>query len=428
VLAEAPIARLNADGPSESDRPIDVNELVAGRSIADLNEAAERYFASLTDWEYQLTKPFSSADEAPSLLMNVGVLLQGLRVMPGATVLEFGAGTGWLARCLTQLGCRVILLDVSHTALKMARELYERLPPIGDRPAPEFMIFDGEHLDLPDGSVDRVMSFHAFHHVANPEGVLSELSRVLRPGGIAAFAEPGPRHSITEESQFEMRLSGVVENDIDVHALWRAARARGFRDLKVMIAHGPPFHVSLDQFEDLLAGGRTSAAWADSTREYLRNVRNFFLVKDGVERVDSRHAGALACEIHAALAAGPASDSSPVSFDLMVTNTSGAVWLPQDAPYGGVAIGVHIYDSAKTVVAAVVLPDRLAEPGREIPPGETRRLRVSLPPQPAGRYLFEFDCVASRVAWFAQMGSHPSTVEVEVTAATAPGTGAEASS
>jgi hypothetical protein len=62
----------------------------------------------------------------------------------------------------------------------------------------------------------------------------------------------------------------------------------------------------------------------------------------------------------------------------------------------------------------MVLPHRVTNPAREIPPGETLRLTVSIPPQSAGRYVFEFDCVASRVAWFAQVGSHPATVEVEV--------------
>lgn len=420
VMTEVPLAsrEMNEALEPPAAGAISVRELTVNHSIAELNVAAERYFASISDWEYHLSKPFSSADETPSLLMDVAVLLQGLQVMPGATVLEFGAGTGWLARFLTQMGCRVILLDVSATALRMARDLYSRLPPIGDRPAPEFLLFDGLRFDLPDASVDRVASFHAFHHVPNPDAVLAELGRILRPGGIAAFAEPGPQHSTTEQSQFEMRMFGVVENDVDVHAVWRTAEACGFRDLKVTISHGPAFHVSLREFEDLLAGGPTSAAWAASTRTYLRNVRNFFLVKEGVERVDSRRANALACEIHATLlgsAAGSAAVAElPIDFDLVITNTGGAVWLPSSAPFGGVAVGVHVHDLAHGTVTTAVLPERLSEGSREIPSGETLRLRARVPAQAAGRYVFEFDCVASRVAWFAQVGSPPAKVAVEI--------------
>ena len=36
-------------------------------------------------------------------------------------------------------------------------------------------------------------------------------------------------------SQFEMRAYRVVENDIDVHALWRTAQEHGFSDIKLAV-------------------------------------------------------------------------------------------------------------------------------------------------------------------------------------------------
>jgi hypothetical protein len=39
---------------------------------------------------------------------------------------------------------------------------------------------------------------------------------------------------------------------------------------------------------------------------------------------------------------------------------------------------------------------------------------MSLPPQPAGRYSLEIDCVAAGVAWFAQLGSRPAQLVLEV--------------
>ena len=180
----------------------------------------------------------------------------------------------------------------------------ERLPIIGERPQPVFLAFDGRRIDLPDGSVDRILSFHAFHHVPNPDAVLQEFGRLLKPGGIAGFVEPGPTHSRDPQSQFEMRAYRVVENDVDVHAIWRHARACGFADIKLAIHHGPPFHVSLEEFEDFLADGGGGARWVNATRAFLRHVRTFFLYREGVERVDSRSVDALACSIDATLA-GP---------------------------------------------------------------------------------------------------------------------------
>ena len=41
-------------------------------------------------------------------------------------------------------------------------------------------------------------------------------------------------------------------------------------------------------------------------------------------------------------------------------------------------------------------------------------VRISLPAQPPGRYLLEIDCVAAGVSWFAQLGSQPARLTVDV--------------
>jgi ubiquinone/menaquinone biosynthesis C-methylase UbiE len=409
----------DAEAPPAATEPpsgalIDVRDLIKRTSIEDLNRTAEQYFASLTDWEHHLAKPFSKPDEAPRILIDTGTLLQGLRLTRGMTVLEFGAGTGWLSRFLTQLGCRVILLDVSATALRIARDLYEKQPPIGERPAPQFLEFDGRRIELPDASVDRIVCFDAFHHAPNPDDVLGEFGRVLKPGGIAAFAEPGPRHSRTPLSQFEMRTYGVVENDVDIHAIWRTARTRGFRDLKLVVFHGPPFHVSLDDYEDLIAGGATAARWVTATRTFLRDVRSFLLFKDGSERLDSRSAAGLACEIAATFVDSHAIEGQPIVIDATVTNRGTAIWLPSDATSGGVALGAHLHDESGKLITFDLHWERLTEPPREIVPGESVTLRMMLPPQTAGRYVLEIDCVAAGASWFAQLGSRPARLPLNV--------------
>lgn len=421
VFVQAPLSYATSDESEHQSASepapgamIDVRDLIARTSIEDLNRTAEEYFSSLREWNHHLAKPFAKPDEAPPILINVATMLQGLRLTPGMTVLEFGAGTGWLSRFLTQLGCRVILLDVSATALRIARELYERQPPIGERPAPEFLPFDGRRINLADASVERIICFDAFHHAPNPDDVLREFGRVLKPGGIAVFAEPGPRHSRTPLSQFEMRTYGVIENDIDIHAIWRTARTCGFRELKLAVFHTPPFHVSLDDYEDLLAGGLTASQWVSATRGFLRAVRSFFLFKEGSERLDSRSAEGLASEVTAAIVTAPAIEGQPIIVETTVTNRGTAVWLPSDAPIGGVAIGAHLHDAAGKLITFDLHWERLTDPPREIVPGETVSVRMSLPAQPAGRYLLEIDCVSAGVSWFAQLGSQPARLTVDV--------------
>ena len=386
---------------------------VSDTELAAFNRAAEMYFTSLADWEHHLAKPFSQMEETPALLMSVAVLLQALGLTPGMTVVEFGAGSGWLSRFLTQMGCRVVLLDVSPTALRIARELYARQPVLGSHPVPEFLEFDGRRIGLPDASVDRIVCFDAFHHAPNPRAIVREFGRVLVDGGIAGFAEPGPRHAAAPRSQFESQTYGVVELDVDVHAVWRTAQSCGFCDLRMCVFHGPPHHVSLAEYEDLVAGGPAQEAWLASTRTFLRHVRSFYLIKGGDARADSRTPRGLACEIRAVLA--PQAAGRRIGVDAIVTNTGVATWLASDAPRGAVALGTHLYDEESgALVTFDFHVEPLTDPPREIPPGETVRCRVTLPPIAAGRYRLELDCVAAHVTWFAQVGSRPASVIVEV--------------
>jgi SAM-dependent methyltransferase len=413
AFVEAPLAggRPAAGKQAEPADPVDVRELIARTSVEDLNRMAEQYFSTLQNREHHLAKPFNNPEETPTLLEAVAVMLQGLRLAAGMTVLEFGAGTGWLARFLTQLGCRVILLDVSPSALAIARDLYDRQPVIGERPEPRFLTFDGRHIELPDESVDRIVCFHAFHHAPNPEAVLEEFGRLLRPGGVAGFAEPGSRHSQDPQSQFEMRAYRVVENDVDVHALWRTARSCGFADIRLAVHHAPAFHVSLREFEDFLTDGGAGDRWVDSTRAFLRHVRSFFLIKAGTERIDSRLVSGLACRIEAEVEGS--GEPGTITIDARVTNTGKAVWLAPEAEYGGVTLGIHLYDASGTLLSFDLLRQPLTDPPREIVPGESVTCRVTLVPPAAGRFFAELDCVSSRVIWFSQAGSTPVRVGFE---------------
>ena len=384
-------------------------DVTSDAEIDAFNQAAELYFSTLRDWDHHLAKPFSNIEETPVLLMNLAVLLQALRLTPGMRVLEFGAGSGWLSRSLTQMGVQAIVLDVSETALKMARSLYQRQPVIGVQPAPEFVLFDGRRIDLADGAVDRIICFDSFHHAPNPRATIAEFARVLADGGIAAFAEPGPRHAEAPRSQFESQTYGVVERDVDVHDIWRTARASGFADLRLSVFHGPAFQVPLEDYEQLLAGGAVQESWLASTRKFLRHVRFFSLVKGGEAPGDSRSPAGLKCDIRV-LADDRAGAGR--TLEVVVTNTGTAVWLPSNELRGGVSLGSHLYDASGNLVSFDFHVVPLTDPPRPVQPGESVRCQFTVPALPPGPHRLELDCVASHVSWFAQAGSKPVAVDV----------------
>ena len=248
-----------------------------------------------------------------------------------------------------------------------------------------------------------MVCFDAFHHAPNPAEIIREFARVLKPGGIAGFAEPGPHHSQTPQSQFEMRTYGVVEADVNLEEIRDVALGAGFAEMRVAALNVPPFHLTVEQYNDLLDGGPTAARWEEWTRAFMRDVRDFFLVKGGDAPLDSRHAEALACTIDARLV-----DATHVH--VVVRNAGRARWLPSGVEPGAVNLGCHLYDGAGTLIKfdhawADLTPDK-----RAVAPGETVETTMTIPKLEPGRYQIEIDLVAARVGWFAQLGSKPARI------------------
>lgn len=404
---------------AETKEIIDVQTLIATKSVEEHCRIAEEYFAHLNDWNHHLAKPFGSNDEAPQLLVNFAVVLQGLQLCPGMTVLEFGAGTCWAARVLTQLGCKVIAADVSPTALRIGQELYARHPPLGDRPQPQFLLFDGHHLDLPDASVERIICLDAFHHVPNPEQVLAELGRVLERGGIAGFAEPGPEHSRTAQSQYEMKTHGVVENDVNIHSIWSAAKKAGFTNLELAIFQVKPTMVKLDQFEDLLRGGKATRKYVEDTRAFLSNQRNFFLYKGEARPKDSRYRQGLTAQIKISPSSMTANAEQPIRLSAVIKNSSDTVWLPRAAGLGAVMLGCHVFHADGAAYRESYHWEPLAaDDNRAVQPGETVKIEFEMPGLPAGRYRVDFDMVSNDVCWFAGNGSQVVSIELGIKSST----------
>ena len=394
---------------------IDVRQRMKEWSVEELCETAEEFFARIENWDYLHAKPFAAINETPELLINFAQVVRGLRLLPDMTILDFGAGSCWTSRFLSQLGLKVIAVDVSSTALKIGEELYKRHPLVGDQPQPQFLGFDGHKLNLPDESVDRISCWDAFHHVPNPGQVLMEMARVLKPGGIAGFSEPGPNHSKTSQSQYEMRTNRLIENDIDMPEIWFDAQAAGFTDLRMALFNLEPSLLPLDQFDAYLSGADAGETYVAHTREESRHRRVFFLFKgESSAPSDSRQREGLTADLQVDAVSNTIKAGEPLVLNVTVKNTGSVIWLPANARVGAVRFGVHQFDLNGKLIALDYFRQPLTDDDRQIMPGETVEFIAEVPLPSVGKHVLQCDLVSESVCWFEHNGSRTVTLTVEV--------------
>src|SRR5262245_60027648 len=96
-------------------------------------------------------------------------------------VADLGCGPGHVAKYLQSQGVSVVGIDLSSGMIRCAARL---------NPGIEFRIGDMRALDVPTASLAGVIAFYAIVHFKGDElrPVLTEMRRVLVPGGVALLA------------------------------------------------------------------------------------------------------------------------------------------------------------------------------------------------------------------------------------------------
>ena len=99
----------------------------------------------------------------------------------GKDVLDFGAGFGGLALYLLGKDPKSIVgVDLAAYAMEQANERKKSVPH-GERA--RFLASTVDRIPVEDASFDTILAFDCVEHIMQPEPILREWKRVLRPGG-----------------------------------------------------------------------------------------------------------------------------------------------------------------------------------------------------------------------------------------------------
>jgi ubiquinone/menaquinone biosynthesis C-methylase UbiE len=146
-------------------------------------------------------------------------------------LIDVACGPGVVTAALAPNAASVVAFDATDEMLQKAKA---RCAKAGVSNV-EFKNGDAENLPFADAQFDGAVTRAALHHFADPQRAISEMFRVLRPGGVAIFADV-----TSSENADESRLHNAIERLRDpshvrmlpASELEADAQRAGFRDLE----------------------------------------------------------------------------------------------------------------------------------------------------------------------------------------------------
>ncbi len=163
----------------------------------DAARASEAYFREIEERRYRAH--YNLVDLFASLAGSHGKLL------------EIGCGIGVDSIQLTKCGFDVTAVDLTENALQVAKEFA-----VHRGVSIEFRQSNAESLDFADTTFDAVYSFGVLHHTPDIQKAVSEVHRVLRPGG-TAYVMLYHKHSLVNLVHRVLRLPYESPKDRDDH-------------------------------------------------------------------------------------------------------------------------------------------------------------------------------------------------------------------
>lgn len=147
------------------------------------------------------------------------IAVEILRAQPGERICEIGFGPGRTLIRLAAAGAHVLGVDIAPDMLAVAGRRNAAVIAAGQM---DLVEGDGTALPAADSTLDAALSVHSIYFWPDQTAVLTELRRVLRPGGRVVIALRPADHPLPS------RLDPTVYQVPTVAELTRLFRVAGF--------------------------------------------------------------------------------------------------------------------------------------------------------------------------------------------------------
>lgn len=124
--------------------------------------------------------------------LRVRTIIRELADVAGKKVLEVGCEAGFVSLQLGKAGAEVYSFDIVKAALSRFGQKIVAAGH-GQRRPPQLFMASAHHIPVTEGIFDCVVCTEVIEHIPYPERVISEIARVLKPGGIFVLTFPNER-------------------------------------------------------------------------------------------------------------------------------------------------------------------------------------------------------------------------------------------
>jgi ubiquinone/menaquinone biosynthesis C-methylase UbiE len=127
---------------------------------------------------------------------HIGRYQAGLSLVKDKVILDIASGSGYGTKLMAAEAKKVYGVDVDKNAISYAKEHYSAKNI-------EYILGDGESIPITNGTVDVVVSYETIEHIPDYKKFLTEVKRVLKPGGILLLSTPNDLEYI-EDNHFHL--------------------------------------------------------------------------------------------------------------------------------------------------------------------------------------------------------------------------------